>query len=179
VIAGSARGRVLDTPPGFETRPTLNRVREALFNILAPNLAGAQFLDLFAGSGANGIEALSRGAAHATFAEESGPSLTVLRANLAKVQFADTADVVRCSLPRDARLLKKQDRKFDIVFADPPYDYNQYSALGDSLHEHTLLNQNAIIVIEHHMDSAIGEVIGPYNRSRIAKYGEVRLSFYC
>lgn len=169
---------MLDTPPGAATRPTLNRVREALFNILAPNLPGARFLDLFAGSGANGIEALSRGAEHATFAEESGASLTVLRANLAKVRFADKADVVRSSLPRDARLLKKQDKKFDIVFADPPYDFTEYASLGGSLHEYSLLNEGAVIAIEHHMDSAIGDEIGPYNRSRIAKYGEVRLSFY-
>lgn len=178
IIAGTARGRTIEVPPGFEIRPTLNRVREALFNILMPRIPESRFLDLFAGSGANGIEALSRGAIQATFGEESAASLRILRANLTKVGFVKKAHVVHATLPKDAHLLLGGGKGYDIIFADPPYRYEDYHGLGDAIAAHRLLNADGVVVIEHHADSKVTDELGPFKRDRIAKYGEVRLSFY-
>lgn len=119
VIAGSARGRRLEAPDGTRTRPTADRVREALFSSLAPVLEGVRALDLYAGSGALGIEALSRGAAHATFVEHDARTARVLRRNLVSAQVTDRAEVVVADVarwrPADA------GEAYDLVLADPPY----------------------------------------------------------
>ena len=117
VIAGTLGGRRLAAPPGRATRPTSDRVREALFSILAPRLSDARVLDLFAGSGALGIEALSRGAASATFVESSEAALRVLHRNLSGLGV--TAEVVRADA---VRWLRASGDLYDLVFLDPPYD---------------------------------------------------------
>ena len=118
VIAGELGGRRLRTARGAATRPTAERVREALFSMLGP-LEGAAVLDLFAGSGALGIEALSRGAAHATFVECSAPALAALRANLAALEL--DAERARVSAGDALAALRSDDDKYDLVFLDPPY----------------------------------------------------------
>lgn len=118
VIAGSAGGRRLVTPRGDRTRPTADRVRESLFSSLAPRLPGARVLDLFAGSGALAVEALSRGAAHAVLVERARPALDAIRANLATADVADRATVVAADLPG---ALDRVAGPFDLVLADPPY----------------------------------------------------------
>lgn len=122
VIAGSAGGRRLVTPKGDRTRPTADRVREALFSSLHPRLPGARVLDLFAGSGALAIEALSRGAAHATLVERARPALAAIRTNLDIAGVADRAEVVAADLPAAlARVLGP----YDVVLLDPPYDLDR------------------------------------------------------
>lgn len=119
VIAGTAGGRRLVTPAGDRTRPTADRVREALFSSLERRLPGARVLDLFAGSGAMAIEALSRGAAHATLVEHARPALAAIRTNLDRVGLADRATVVAARLPG---ALARVEGPFDVVLLDPPYD---------------------------------------------------------
>jgi 16S rRNA (guanine966-N2)-methyltransferase len=119
VIAGRYRGRRLQAPPGAATRPTSDRVREALFSVLADRVGGARVLDLFAGSGALGIEALSRGAAEATFVDSAQASIRVVKANLAAL--GATAEVRRADARRFLRSASAGARQYDLVFLDPPY----------------------------------------------------------
>jgi 16S rRNA (guanine966-N2)-methyltransferase len=119
VIAGSAKGRTLVAPRGDATRPATDRVRETLFAILEPTLVDARVLDLFAGAGTLGIEALSRGAAHATFVERSAEALKALRKNIAATGFGDRAEVVAASVP--TYIERTLDGPYDVVFCDPPF----------------------------------------------------------
>src|SRR5579863_7544327 len=127
VIAGTFRSRPLEAPSGLATRPTSDRLRETLFNVLAPQIEGARFLDLYAGSGAVGIEAKSRGAAEVTLVEQSPTALRVLRGNLHRLGVHDEVSVVQSSV---AVFLKKEraTAQFDLVFLDPPYDaFEEYA----------------------------------------------------
>ena len=119
VVAGLHGGRRLEAPPGEETRPTSDRVREALFSILGARVEGARVLDLFAGSGALGIEALSRGAAEATFVDRSPAAIRVVRANLAALGLE--AEVVRADARAAVRTARAAARQYDLLFLDPPY----------------------------------------------------------
>jgi 16S rRNA (guanine966-N2)-methyltransferase len=132
VVAGSLRSRRIEAPPGTDTRPTSDRVREAVFNALASldRLRDLRLLDLFAGSGALGIEALSRGAIHCSFVEQARPALQVLRANLEALDLADRATV----LPMDVdRYLAGRPEAVDLALADPPYAFDAWPALQAAL----------------------------------------------
>ena len=177
VIAGKARGIRLQAPKGQRVRPTLDRVRESLFNILGPRLPGARFLDLFAGTGANGIEALSRGAEHCAFVDDDVRSLRIIRANLETVRLAQAAEVFRYSLPSGLARVGAEPG-YDIVFADPPYDFKKYDALLDGLSQHHLLQGGGIVVIEHDAQTALPDGCGPLRLDRQTRYGDTRLSFY-
>ena len=145
VIAGTARGRRLEAPRGAAVRPTTDRVKEALFSILQPRLRGAVVCDLYAGSGALGIEALSRGAASVTFVESDRRALEAIRANLDATGLAAAADVRRAHLPQAVAVLVGP---YDIVLADPPYDFDDES-LAALLQQVTgLLAEGAILVLE-------------------------------
>ncbi|MEW8959680.1 MAG: 16S rRNA (guanine(966)-N(2))-methyltransferase RsmD [Moorella sp. (in: firmicutes)] len=121
IIAGQARGQRLRTPKGSGTRPTSERVREALFNILGPRVIEALFLDLFAGSGAVGLEALSRGAKEAFFIEHDRRALSCLKANLQATGFNDRAHILAMDVRRALAELRRRDLVFDLIFVDPPY----------------------------------------------------------
>lgn len=135
VIAGTAGGRRLVTPKGRATRPTADRVREAVFSSLQPALPGARVLDLFAGSGALAIEALSRGAAAATLVESARPAVAAIRTNLETAGVADRATVVAAALPG---ALARCEGPFDLLLADPPYDLDR-EVLGEVLDRATAL----------------------------------------
>ena len=144
IIAGEWRGRPLKAPAGMATRPTTDRAREAWMSIIQPSLDGAQVLDLFAGSGALGLEALSRGAAHATFVEDDPKDITALRQNLATLRAEDRATVVRGDAVRFVRELGAGS--FDIAFADPPYEMGLATAVVDGWLEVAFAH---ILGIEH------------------------------
>jgi 16S rRNA (guanine966-N2)-methyltransferase len=180
VIAGRLRSRSLQAPPGLATRPTSDRLRETLFNVLAPRMEGAHFLDLYAGSGAVGIEALSRGAARVVFVERAAGALKVLRANLARLGLKDGADVyaepVSAFLRRGAA-----GARFDVVFLDPPYDAaNDYESVLRSLggDVRQFLNTGAAVVAEHRRKEKLAESYGTLTRSRLLEQGDAALSFY-
>ncbi len=147
VIAGTARGRRLTAPRGADTRPTPDRVREALFSLLAPHLPEARVLDLFAGTGALGIEALSRGAGHATFIERDRDALTALRRNLTILPGADVR-VLGQPLPRALDPLAEEE-PFDLIFLDPPYAAGLLAATLARLSELNLLNHGGVAICEH------------------------------
>ncbi len=145
VISGSARGLKLESLDGLSTRPTLDRVKEAIFSMLFDRTVGASVLDLFAGSGAMGIEALSRGADRCVFVDSAGDAAAVVARNLAKAGFGAKSDVRVCGFDR---FLETTDKSFNLVFLDPPYrsDYLKKSLF--LLHERRLLSDGAVVVAE-------------------------------
>jgi 16S rRNA (guanine(966)-N(2))-methyltransferase RsmD len=175
IIAGRARGIHLVAPKGLEIRPTLDRVRESLFSILSPRLEGARFLDLFAGTGANGIEALSRGASAATFVDEDRRALDVVRDNLTRTRLESKAQVLKARLPQDLRLV---DGLYDIIFADPPYAFADYAALIEGIAGRQLLTHDGLFILEHDRRCPVPETDAPWTRVREARYGDTVLSFY-
>jgi len=170
VIAGEFRSRRLKSIPGLETRPTPDRMRETLFNILGPQIAGATFLDAYAGAGAVGIEALSRGARHAFFLERSRPALQVIRENLASLKTEARATVVPGMV-----LLTLPRHQADFVFLDPPYEQErEYPAALDLLAE----APPQLTVVQHSVRLALADVYGKLRRSRVVKQGDNALTFY-
>ena len=197
VIAGEYRRRGLVAPRGLATRPTTGRLRETLFNVLAPRIEGARFLDLYAGSGANGIEALSRGAAHVVFVENAAPAVTAIRANLAALQvpagrYSVDTRAVSTSLLAAARKAGEGaavagSGSYDLVFLDPPYeDAEAYATTLDLLggEAAVLLAPGAIVVAEHRRarrgvaGAAPAERHGGLERTRVLEQGDAALSFY-
>ncbi|MFA6239994.1 MAG: 16S rRNA (guanine(966)-N(2))-methyltransferase RsmD [Candidatus Hydrogenedentales bacterium] len=178
VIAGEAKGIRLEAPKGSRIRPTLDRVREALFSILGPGLPGSRFADLFAGTGANGIEALSRGAASAVFVDSDTRSLDCVRGNLEKAKFGARGTLRRISIPGGLSALAKMGGAFDVIYADPPFGYQEYGELISAISDIGLLGSDGLFVLEHARDEAIPEESGGLKRYRHESYGSVGLSFF-
>jgi 16S rRNA (guanine(966)-N(2))-methyltransferase RsmD len=186
IIAGKFRSRTLEAPAGLATRPTSDRLRETLFNVLAPRIEGAAFLDLYAGSGAVGMEALSRGAASVEFVERAPAALGVLRANLAKLGIAEGVRVHTGGVGGWLRRFgtgTSAGRKpaFDLVFLDPPYEAaEEYAATLGLLGGGTagLLAAGALVIAEHRRKERLGEGYGGLGRTRLLEQGDAALSFY-
>lgn len=183
IIAGQFRSRTLKSPAGLATRPTSDRLRETLFNVLAPRIQGAVFLDLYAGSGAVGIEALSRGAARAEFVEREPAALAVLRANLAALGL--TAGFRIHSSSVGAWLRRPSTQAFDLVFLDPPYDAaEEYAStlglLGGGAAR--ILSPGALVIAEHGRQGSrknyLEDRYGSLDRTRLLEQGDAALSFY-
>ena len=150
IIAGSAKGRRLTVPSVGGLRPTSDRARETLFNVLAPRLPGARFLDLFAGAGAVGIEALSRGAVAAVFVERERRAVVALEANIELCGFEASAVVVRGSWEEAIPRVGADEKAFEIIFLDPPYDWNDAHACLELVLACALVADDGIAVAEHH-----------------------------
>ncbi|HZZ37933.1 MAG TPA: 16S rRNA (guanine(966)-N(2))-methyltransferase RsmD [Acidobacteriaceae bacterium] len=181
VIAGQYRSRTLNAPRGLDTRPTSDRLRETLFNVLAPRIEDAVFLDLYAGSGAVGIEALSRGARETIFVEEAEPALRAIRANLASLGIRGGYALEARSVTAALRRLAESGRQADLVFLDPPYrDADRYkAALGLLGGECTgLLTPDAAVIAEHENRRELEPCYGALLRYRVLKQGDAALSFY-
>lgn len=182
IIAGTFRSRSLQAPPGLTTRPTSDRLRETLFNVLAPRIQGAVFLDLYAGSGAVGIEALSRGAERVDFVERAPAALAVLRANLTKLGMTAGFRIHSGSVATVLRRMKPDlATGFDLVFLDPPYDAaEEYQAtlglFGGSLA--ALLAPGAMVIAEHRRKQRLQDKYGALERTRLLEQGDASLSFY-
>ncbi|MGI8773167.1 MAG: 16S rRNA (guanine(966)-N(2))-methyltransferase RsmD [Acidobacteriaceae bacterium] len=183
VIAGIYRSRLLAAPRGVKTRPTSDRLRETLFNVLAPVIRGAAVADLYAGSGAVGIEALSRGAARATFVENASGAIAALRANLEALGIGGEATVETRAANLSLRNLARRPPHWSLVFLDPPYDAQQEYAqtlalLGDPAGG--LLASDAIVVAEHRRrpSGPLNERYGALSRYRVLEQGDAALSFF-
>ena len=182
VIGGRYRSRRLVAPSGSATRPTSDRLRETLFNVLGPWVEGARFADLYAGSGAVGIEALSRGAAFCCFAEQAPPAVKAIRANL--LALGIDAGFLLSARPVAATLkqLAEGREPFDLVFLDPPYEAaDEYGATLQMIAEHhePLLAPGAVVVAEHaRRRNELGEAYGALRRTRLLEQGDAALSFY-
>jgi 16S rRNA (guanine(966)-N(2))-methyltransferase RsmD len=196
IIAGMYGSRRLEGPTGLSTRPTSDRLRETLFNVLAPRIkgvggGGAGFLDLYAGSGAVGLEALSRGAARVTFVERSPAALKVLRRNLERLGiesgFAVHAESVAAFLRSTARASPRpipnevaKPGRYEVVYLDPPYDAAQeYAATLGVLGEATgILVPGALVIAEHRRKQSLEDQYGSLKRTRLLEQGDAALSFY-
>ena len=179
VIAGEYRGRVLKSPADNKTRPTSDRLRETLFNILSPQIDDAtRFLDLCAGTGAIGIEAISRGAAFAAFVDKSRRACALIEENLDLLNVPENQTEVFCNTAENF-VQRAQKQAWDIVFFDPPYQNNY----GVFLHEFdeniaNLLSEDGILIVEHHAKTVLPDLVGELRRWRVLKQGETQLSFY-
>lgn len=170
IIAGEYRSRRLKSIPGMHTRPTPDRLRETLFDILAQRIAGVTFVDAYAGTGAVGIEALSRGAGHAIFLEKNRHAVEVIRQNLAALAVTWKAIVVPG--PVIGNLTR---HPAEIIFLDPPYELErEYAAALNALSE----NPPPLVVVQHSVRFAPAETYGALSRTRIVKQGDNALSFY-
>jgi 16S rRNA (guanine966-N2)-methyltransferase len=179
VIAGKFRSQPLASPKGRDTRPTSDRLRETLFNVIAPHVQDAVFADLFAGTGAVGIEAISRGARQVYFAENAKVSLDVLRHNLDRLQIRDQAIVESAGTMPLLRRLLKQEILLNLIFLDPPYkDQLAYETVLTFLAEHAILHDDAIVVVEHSRRFCLPKLsirLQPYRR---IEQGEAALTFF-
>lgn len=178
VIAGSARGRRLAAPPGEGTRPTADRVREALFSILGPPPAGAVVLDLFAGAGTLGIEALSRGAERAVFVDHARAAARVLRKNLEDLGLADRAEVHVGDATRFARRFEREGRSFSWIFLDPPYAAGLADAALAVIGTGRLLAPGGTLVVEHDRRAPPQDRHGLLLKADCRRYGDTELTFY-
>lgn len=181
MIAGTFRSRPLVAPRGRGTRPTSDRLRETLFNVLAPRIAGAVVLDLYAGSGAVGIEALSRSAKEAIFVENAEPALHAIRSNLASLGIRGGYSLEMRGVAAALRRLSDVKRMADIIFLDPPYDdvaeyESTFGLLGGECR--ALLAPEAIVIAEHLKRLELTEQYGALKRYRVLKQGDSALSFY-
>jgi 16S rRNA (guanine966-N2)-methyltransferase len=176
VTSGRAKGTHLRAP-GSGVRPTSDRVKEALFNALAPRLADARVLDLFAGTGALGIEALSRGAARAVFVERDARAVAVIRRNLAAAHVDGQSEVRRGAVPGALDGLERDGAVFDLIVLDPPYGQDLPARTLRRLAASALLADGGVIAAEGHWRDDPGEIPG-LRRTRDARYGETGLWFY-
>lgn len=147
VIAGQARSLKLKTPPGDEVRPTTDRIKETLFNMLAPRIYGCDFLDMFAGSGAIGIEALSRGAQSAVFVESARPSLMCIEENLTHTKLAG-GTVYKSDAVNSVCRLYNDGKRFDIIFMDPPYNNMFEEKVLEQMSRYDILKEDGLIIVE-------------------------------
>lgn len=178
IIAGIYRGRVLKSPQDNKTRPTSDRLRETLFNVLAPRIGDdTRFLDLCAGTGAIGIEALSRGAAFVTFVDRSKRSCALIEENLDKLDVPESSTEI-LGLEAENFAGREHSQCWDIAFFDPPYEADYSVVLHEFGYNGTLLNTGGILVVEHHTKKNMPDAVGSLRRWRILKQGETSLSFY-
>ena len=175
VITGKARGTQLKTPAGMETRPTTDRVKEALFSIIHFDIPGAHILDLFGGTGQLGIEALSRGAEKAVFVDAREDACKIIRENLKRTKFEGQGSVIRCDYLDYLRRCKEH---FDIVFLDPPYAEVFLENALICIAEIDILQTDGIIVTERPLGKELSFELKGFTRSKDYKYGNTLLTLY-
>ena len=173
VITGTARGMRLKTAEGMDVRPTAEKIKEAMFSIVQFDLEDAVILDLFAGSGQLGIEALSRGAAKAYFVDNSPVSIGIVKDNLRHTKLEENAVV--CNMPNSA-FLRTTPAKFDIAFLDPPYEKKLIQRSLPALTEK--MSENGIIVCEHEKNCRLPEEEGGFKISKVYNYGQISVTVY-
>ena len=171
VISGTARGLRLESPDGQDTRPTLDNVKEAVFSMLFDRVRDSKVLDLFAGSGALGIEALSRGASHCIFSDKSQKSVSIVRTNVTKARLTDKAEIVKADYKEVLSDCTGKDKKFDIIFLDPPYAKGLLDEALQIIHSNSLLTETGVVVAE--FDNGTPLDIQNYTLIKDKRYGRV------
>ena len=175
VITGTARGRRLNELKGKETRPTADRVKEGMFNIIQFDIEGRRVLDLFGGTGQLGIECLSRGAAHATFVDARTDAVKLIRENLALTDLADRAAVLTADY---ATVLSSAAEKYDLVFLDPPYETKLLERSLELISQFDILREHGIIICESPQEKNLPELSAPYGKYREYRYGKIKVTVY-
>ncbi len=178
VISGSARGIALKAPDGMNTRPTTDRVKENLFNMIQHEIRDKSVLDLFSGSGALAIEALSRGALEAVLVEPEKKCYTVISENLARTRLSLQARILTSLAAAGIQLLQREGRRFDLVFMDPPYQKGWVITTLTQLVESQILNPGALVIVEHESTDPAPDQVGSLHRTQEKQYGRTALSLY-
>ena len=175
ILAGRARGRVIKTLPGLSTRPLLARVKKSLFDILSSRMEGTSFLDLYAGSGNIGLEALSRGAKSCWFVEKNPRCIQIIKENLDLLGLTDSALIFR----RDVlEFLLRVTKEFDLIFVGPPYKMNLVIPTLKIIAEKTISVKDSWTICQHHRREKLPEKVGQLGQFRKEIYGNIALSFY-
>ncbi|WP_353855871.1 16S rRNA (guanine(966)-N(2))-methyltransferase RsmD [Bacillus sp. Bos-x628] len=178
VISGTRKGRTLKAVPGQSTRPTTDKVKESIFNMIGPYFDGGWVLDLFAGSGGLGIEALSRGFDHCIFVDRDIKAIQTIKANLAQLMLTDQSEVFRNDAQRALSAVAKREESFQAIFLDPPYKDQKLKALLEWIDQHSLLTDDGVIVCEHDKEVTLPEETGRLEISRQELYGLTRITIY-
>jgi len=178
VISGKVRGLKLDTPKNLDVRPTTDRVKESLFNIINPYIRESNILDLFAGTGSLGIECLSRGAKNCVFVDKSKESIGIVKSNIKKARVENESTILNIDFKDAVKRLSVQKQKFDVIFMDPPYYENMFIDCLKSIDEFSLLKEDGLVVVEHDTNDLFDDNIGRLYKSREKKYGNTTITFY-
>ncbi|MCQ6557963.1 16S rRNA (guanine(966)-N(2))-methyltransferase RsmD [Paenibacillus mendelii] len=178
VIAGTAKGRALKAVPGMNTRPTTDKVKEAIFSMIGPYFDGGRALDLFAGTGGLGIEALSRGMEHAVFVDLERQSIEVIKRNVEAARVAERAEIYRNEAGRALKVLEKRAATFSLIFLDPPYKMKEMDILMQELADRGLLEAGGTVVVEHDADHQYPETTGAFEQTKHALYGDTAVTIY-
>ena len=179
IIAGKYRSRIIEMPRGRKTRPTQDRVREAVFNIIREIVPGSTVLDLYAGSGAFGIEALSRGALVSLFVDNNSNCVTAIKSNLSVLgALAENAQVLKRDAVRAIEDLKKEGKKFDIIFLDPPYHKDMVKNCLIKIDACDILSKRGFLVAEHHAKDAVPDALLNIVLFKTRHYGDTLISLY-
>jgi 16S rRNA (guanine966-N2)-methyltransferase len=178
VLAGALKGRRLVTPRGSTTRPTADQVRIALMDTLMPRLPGARVLDLFAGAGGVGLEALSRGAAHATFVERDARAVAALRTNVETLAVGPQVRIERADVRAALDRLGRDGARFDVIFLDPPYDEDLAGPTLARLGESPVVDPGGVVIAQHMTKRAPAETAGRLRAYRTRRFGETTLTFF-
>jgi 16S rRNA (guanine966-N2)-methyltransferase len=178
VVSGDLKGRILKAVPGTSTRPTTDKVKESLFNMIGPYFTGGLGLDLFAGSGGLGIEALSRGLEKVIFVDREGKAIQIINENLKSCGLEEKAEVYRNDAARALKAIQKRNLVFNYIFLDPPYKKQQLVKLLEIIENEKLINEDGLIVCEHASDIQLPEKIGILRQTRNEKYGIIGITLY-
>jgi 16S rRNA (guanine966-N2)-methyltransferase len=178
VIAGKKGGIPLKAVPGSGTRPTTDKVKEAIFSRITPYLRGGNVLDLFAGTGGLGIEALSRGMDQAIFIDKDRKSIETLNDNLRATEFVDQAEVYRNDYLRALKALSKRELKFALIFIDPPYKMKNAEEIMNLLESYGLLESEAVSVVEHDAAHTYADQVGTFYKEKESHYGDTAVTIY-
>lgn len=178
VVAGEYGGRKLRAVPGLKTRPTTDKIKEAVFNIIGPYFSGGRSLDLFAGSGGLSIEAVSRGIDHAVLIDRFGAAIKTIQQNIEVTKQPEKFTVYKRDAEKMMRLLSEDGEKFDLVFFDPPYQTQKIETEIEQLQALALLNQNCVIVCETNQAARFPEMIGDCRLTEQKSYGTTLISIF-
>lgn len=178
IIAGRSKGRILESIKGRNTRPTSDKVKEAIFNIIQIRIPNSLVLDLFAGTGNLGLEALSRGASKAIFIDRDINAVKTIRKNCYNLGYQEQVEIYRNDAARGLTELSKRDILFDIVFMDPPYAKGYEESLLQGIYEADILHNDAIVIVEHDSKTILPDRIAELCRYDFRKYGGTGVSFY-
>ncbi len=178
VISGERKGMPLKAVNGMTTRPTTDKVKESLFNIIGPYFDGGIVLDLFAGSGGLGIESLSRGMDKAIFIEKDGRAFQNLKENITKCRYEDRSEAYRNDATRALKILIKKEVQADLIFLDPPYKKHQYYEMVNDIVSNGVISKEGTIVCEHDTELDLPVAFLNFHKVREEKYGNTIISFY-
>lgn len=178
IISGNCRGKKLKSPKNNLIRPTSDKVKEAVFNILGSRVLDSKFLDLFAGTGNIGIEALSRGAKNAVFVDNNYNSLKIIRQNLELANLLNRSEIINNNCLTAVSKLKHKYEKFNIIYMDPPYNMKNICELLLKIADNKLLDREGVLLVEHDKNKKLDEQINDLIKTKHKRYGDTYISYY-